>query len=112
VNGLLALQAFQNNGRKYDIVFMGRASSSLPPFPRNSHAQTDISMPIMNGMEASLKIRALEQGRKQKPAIIIALTGLASAEAQQEAMSSGMSLFMTKPVRFGELRKILGDWVS
>lgn len=68
-------------------------------------------MPIMNGIESTFKIRELERESHLKPAMIVALTGLASAEAQQEAFSSGINLFLTKPVRFGELRKLLGDWV-
>jgi CheY-like chemotaxis protein len=68
-------------------------------------------MPVMNGIESTFKIRALEKERHQKPSTIVALTGLASAEAQQEAFSNGINLFLTKPVRFGELRKLLGEWV-
>jgi CheY-like chemotaxis protein len=67
-------------------------------------------MPVMNGMDASREIRNLEHQRGQTPATIIALTGLASAEARQEAFSNGINLFLTKPVRFNQLRTILNDW--
>jgi CheY-like chemotaxis protein len=69
-------------------------------------------MPVMNGMDATREIRNLEQKRGQKPATIIALTGLASAEAQQEAFSHGINLFLTKPVGFTQLRTILNEWVA
>lgn len=91
-NGLVAFQAFQNKRNLYDIVLM------------------DISMPVMNGMESARAIRKLEGERGQKPAKIIALTGLASANARQEAFSSGINLFLAKPVSFNELRQILNDW--
>lgn len=39
--------------------------------------------------------------------MIIALTGLGSASAQQEAFTSGVDLFLTKPVRLKELTKVL-----
>lgn len=67
-------------------------------------------MPVMNGIESTRGIRKLERERGQKPAMIIALTGLASANIRQEAFSNGINLFLTKPVRFNELRKILNDW--
>jgi CheY-like chemotaxis protein len=67
-------------------------------------------MPVMDGMEATRAIRKLEHDRQQKAALIIALTGLGSATSQQEAFSNGMNLFLTKPVRFNDLRKILNDW--
>jgi CheY-like chemotaxis protein len=67
----------------------------------------DINMPILNGFEASRQIRGFEQQRGIPPATIIALTGLGSADAQKEAFSSGVDLFLTKPVRLKELTKIL-----
>jgi len=69
-------------------------------------------MPIMDGMEATRAIRNLERDRRQKPAMIIALTGLGSATSQEEAFSNGINLFLTKPVRFKDLRKILNDWAA
>ena len=71
---------------------------------------TDISMPIMDGMEATREIRKLERAQEKKPAIIIALTGLGSADSQREAFSNGINVFLTKPVRFKDLRKILEEW--
>lgn len=64
-------------------------------------------MPIMDGLEATRLIRAHEQEKALKPALIIALTGLASAQTQQEAYASGIDLFLTKPVPLKELGRIL-----
>ncbi|KAK6425917.1 hypothetical protein LTR81_001916 [Elasticomyces elasticus] len=69
----------------------------------------DISMPVMNGFEATRRIRKYEQQKGTNPAHIIALTGLGSAEAQQEAFSSGVDLYLTKPVRLKELTRVLKD---
>jgi len=107
-NGLEALQAFQNALKPYDIVFMGKQTRL------KTHCgiltSLDISMPVMDGMEATREIRSMERDRRQKPAMIIALTGLGSATSQEEAFSGGVNLYLTKPVRFSDLRKILGDW--
>ncbi|KAF5655166.1 hexose transporter [Fusarium sp. NRRL 25303] len=59
----------------------------------------DISMPVMDGLEATRRIRRYERENELEPALIIALTGLASKETQQEAFNSGMDLFLTKPPR-------------
>jgi CheY-like chemotaxis protein len=67
-------------------------------------------MPVINGMDSARGIRKLEKERGQKPAMIIALTGLASASVRQEASSSGINLFLTKPVSFNKLWKFLNDW--
>jgi CheY-like chemotaxis protein len=67
----------------------------------------DISMPRMDGLEATRRIRSFEQSNGMEASKVIALTGLASAEAQQEAFSSGVDQFMTKPVRLKELGEVL-----
>ncbi|KAK3723177.1 hypothetical protein LTR37_001900 [Vermiconidia calcicola] len=69
----------------------------------------DINMPQLDGFEASRRIRNFERQEGLTPAYIIALTGLGDASAQQQAYSSGMDLFLTKPVRLKELTKILDD---
>ena len=67
----------------------------------------DISMPVMDGIESSRLIRAFEREQQLPPAVIIALTGLASATVQQDAFASGINLFLTKPVRLEELTSIV-----
>ncbi|TGO24540.1 hypothetical protein BPAE_0100g00080 [Botrytis paeoniae] len=89
VNGLHAVTTYQNARVKPDIIFM------------------DISMPIMNGFEASRKIRGLEKREGWKASVIVAVTGLASDESQREAYSSGINLFLSKPVPLKELGKIV-----
>ena len=54
-------------------------------------------------------IRAFEKQHDIQPTHVIALTGLGSASAQHEAYSSGVDLFLTKPVRLKELTKLLLD---
>ena len=44
------------------------------------------------------------------PALVIALTGLASSSDQSEAFTSGIDLFLTKPVSFKEVGKMLDNW--
>lgn len=69
-------------------------------------------MPVMDGLEATRKIRAIEKERNngEKPATIIALTGLSSHKDESEAIESGMNLFLTKPVAFKQVTKILNEW--
>lgn len=67
----------------------------------------DISMPVMDGLKATRAIRTFERENKLEPATVIALTGLASSASQQEAFTSGVDLFLTKPVKLKELTSIL-----
>jgi len=69
----------------------------------------DITMPVMDGFEATRQVRAYERNRGIEPATIIALTAMNSAEARQEAFSSGLNDFLTKPVRLKKVSEILAD---
>ncbi|KAJ9655872.1 hypothetical protein H2201_008710 [Coniosporium apollinis] len=98
-DGLQAVQAVERRAGGFDIII------------------TDISMPVMNGFEASRRIRELERERGSsasskscKPALLVALTGLASANDRDEALCSGVDIFMIKPVRFEKLRELFAQW--
>ncbi|KAJ5970600.1 CheY-like superfamily [Penicillium vulpinum] len=92
-NGKLAVEAVERMQSGYDIIFM------------------DMSMPVMNGFEATRAIRSLEKDTDGRtPAIIIALTGLSSSRDESDAMASGVDLFLTKPVSFREVSRLLGEW--
>ncbi|KAI0528402.1 putative histidine kinase/response regulator [Xylaria digitata] len=67
----------------------------------------DISMPVMDGFQATRKIRQIETERALTPCAVMALTGLATEGSQQEAFASGIDLFLTKPVKLEEIRQIL-----
>lgn len=67
----------------------------------------DISMPVMDGMEATRRIREFEKENKLARSGVIALTGLASAQAQTQAETAGIDVFLPKPVKFAELKKLL-----
>ncbi|MCJ1430830.1 hypothetical protein MMC27_000180 [Xylographa pallens] len=90
-DGLQALEAYKKDMGHFDLVFM------------------DISMPVMDGMSSARGIREFERKQSVGPTTIIALTGLASLKAQEEAFSSGIDEFWTKPVPMKKLKAIVED---
>lgn len=66
-------------------------------------------MPVMDGLEATRKIRLFERSRQLAPVTVIAITGLGSQNDREEAFASGLDLFLTRPVRMGELFAILRE---
>ena len=71
----------------------------------------DMQMPILNGYEATQRIRALEQSRAEDLPFtrIIALTASAFAEQRQESLTAGCNDFVGKPFRREELLKVLSQ---
>lgn len=71
-------------------------------------------MPIMDGFEATRQIRKVEAGYEHplaiKQSFIIALTGLASQQDEDEAFKAGVDMFLTKPVQFPKLSKLLRQY--
>lgn len=101
--------------KKHDYVTAEDGVEAVEAFCSNQQDEAtkfnficmDISMPRMDGLEATRRIRSFEQSHGMEASKVIALTGLASAEAQQEAFTSGVDQFMTKPVRLKELGEVL-----
>jgi len=99
-NGQEACQVYQDTHAEKPLVVEGRCQAFDFVF-------MDITMPVMDGLEATRQIRAFERKTGMRPANIVALTALASAAAQQEAFASGVDLFFTKPVSMKELTEIM-----
>lgn len=89
-NGLEAYTKYKDTKTPFDYVLM------------------DLQMPIMDGFEATRKIRELESERGiTKPVTIIAITGVGNDNARKDALDAGMSRYLTKPVKFRELQHLL-----
>ncbi|KAI0860608.1 hypothetical protein F4860DRAFT_478956 [Xylaria cubensis] len=89
-NGLEAFETYTASPSRYSCILM------------------DLSMPVMGGLESSRKIREFERSQRlQSTTIIVALTGLASSDSQQEAFASGMNLYLTKPARLKEVADVI-----
>lgn len=69
----------------------------------------DLQMPIMDGLEATSRIRSGEAGESFKAVPIVALTANALQGDEERCLRSGMSSYMTKPLKLDILEsKIVG----
>ena len=93
-NGEQAVAEVQEHADDYDLVLM------------------DCEMPVMDGFEATKRIRELEQSAGRKGIPIIALTAHAMDSHRQQALSAGMNKFITKPVKRTELLQAISDILS
>ncbi|KAL4074816.1 hypothetical protein V8B97DRAFT_2089162 [Scleroderma yunnanense] len=64
----------------------------------------DLSMPVLDGVGATVEIRQFERARPvQRSSVILALTGMSSLEDKRKAFEAGMDGYLVKPVAFKTL---------
>ena len=93
-NGQLVLERFERAAvGEFDAILM------------------DVQMPVMNGYEASEKIRRLKRPDAEKIPII-AMTANAFAEDVKDALNAGMNAHVAKPIDMALLKKTIHQFIS
>ncbi|HKM94839.1 MAG TPA: response regulator [Prolixibacteraceae bacterium] len=88
MNGVDVLEKFKNN--TYDIILM------------------DVKMPVMDGYEATKRIRKIEAANKvENPIIIIATTANNQPEEVEICKNVGMNDLIAKPFNMNDLMSII-----
>jgi len=85
VNGLEAVEMYKENPDRFRLIMM------------------DVSMPVMDGYEATSHIQAFEKERGLPPKPIIALTGHALKNDREDCLRAGMCDYLSKPVKQSQL---------
>lgn len=113
-NQAVARKMLEKRGAEVVLAAHGQRAVDIYDPHRFDIVLMDISMPVMNGLEATriLRLRETENGWPRRP--IVALTGNAFDRDRAEAEASGMDGFLTKPVRRDELLRaitgLLKEW--
>jgi len=114
INAEIASRIFEEIGATADHAADGnRAVEMFTKSPMGYYDAIfmDIQMPVMNGLEATQKIRELD--RVDAPAVpIVAMTADAFKEAMEKAVSAGMTDYITKPLEPEKIREILEKTLS
>ncbi|CAK85140.1 unnamed protein product (macronuclear) [Paramecium tetraurelia] len=92
-NGEQALQKIRmniQNDRKYQFIFM------------------DLTMPIMNGYEATEQIRIMKDNLIEK-SFIIALTGYDDLKEKEKCQQKGFDAFVSKPIKIIDIISVVNE---
>ncbi|MDE3060926.1 MAG: response regulator [Pseudomonadota bacterium] len=89
-NGQVAVEKLREE--RYDIVFM------------------DCQMPVMDGFEATLRIRG-EEAAQERHTVIVALTADAMTGDREKCLNVGMDDYLNKPLRQEQITDILHKWL-
>ena len=90
-NGAIAVEMFQNSAPGYYCAIL-----------------MDVRMPVMNGLEATSAIRALDR-EDARTIPIIALTANAFDEDIKHSLQAGMNAHLCKPVESEQLFQVMGE---
>ncbi|WP_112480048.1 chemotaxis protein CheA [Vibrio variabilis] len=70
----------------------------------------DCQMPVMDGYQATEKIRQGAAGETHKSVTIIAMTAMTGDEEQQRCIETGMDDYLLKPMKAGLVEKKINQW--
>ncbi len=111
VNQLVFTQILSESGLRFEIVDNGRLAVEAYRRLNPRLVLMDVSMPEMNGLEATKEIRRLEtEGGRHAP--IIGVTAHAQKGDRERCLEAGMDDYLSKPISPKTLLEKIGRWAS
>jgi PAS domain S-box-containing protein len=108
VNQTLAVKILERLGHKVLVVNDGKEAIGRTQAEDFDLIFMDVQMPEMDGLEATMAIRAAEAGTgKHVP--IVAMTAHAMKGDREKCLSAGMDGYLSKPIRIDELKQAISE---
>ena len=112
INQQVAMSIIGMLGLNADIASNGQEALEAIQLQRYDLVLMDVQMPLMDGLEATRQIRALEQKTKiEKRIPIIAMTANAMRGDREGCLAAGMDDYVSKPIDPSLLGQILQRWL-
>ena len=109
VNQAVARELLQATGARVEVAGDGQQALDLLQTLEVDCVLMDMQMPVMDGLEATRRLRAQERLRRLP---IIAMTANASTQDRRACMAAGMNDFVSKPVEPKRLLDIVARWAG
>ena len=106
VNQKLAIGFLERMGHRVDLAVNGLDALHMCQKKQYDTILMDLQMPVMGGLEATVKIWEMEQAAGRYTPIL-AMTAHAAHQDEQQCLVAGMDGYLTKPVSKEFLRKEL-----
>ncbi|GEM_PF-2163524 len=108
VGAMLTRRGFTVDFVANGLLAIDKLTNDVPP----ALILMDCQMPVMDGYEATERIRQWELATGRPPLPIVALTAGAFDEDRGRCMKAGMDDFLAKPVGMAELDAMLVKWLK
>jgi two-component system sensor histidine kinase/response regulator len=109
INREVAIGILEPTGAEVTTAINGAKALELIRPGRFDAVLMDMQMPVMDGMEATRRLRD-DPALRELP--IIAMTANAMAGDRERLLEAGMNDYIAKPVRVGALYATLAKWVA
>jgi PAS domain S-box-containing protein len=109
-NQIVATKILEIFGHKADTVENGAQSLAALRSHNYDLVLMDCQMPIMDGFEATRRIRQGEAGESNRNLPVFALTANAMAKDREDCKEAGMTDYLAKPVLPEEVEALLLRW--
>lgn len=110
INQRVALATLNILGLNVDVVEDGKVALKAVEKKQYALILMDCQMPVMNGYEATRRIRKLGVNYSRTP--IVAWTANVTPVERQRCLDCGMDDFLAKPFKREQLVDILGRWLN
>lgn len=110
INQEVAKALLEPYGMRIDLASNGQEALDLIRKEPYDLVFMDHYMPVMDGVEATKRIRNLE-GERYKHLPVIALTADAVQGVREEFFAAGMNDFASKPIEMEDLSRVLCKWL-
>jgi CheY-like chemotaxis protein len=112
VNQLVVKNMLGSDG--YDVITAENGVEAVELFLKHEPAIVlmDLSMPVMDGLEATRKIRELERDSLRRRTPIIAATAHVLEQDRERCRLAGMDDFVSKPIRKPKLDEVMRRWTD
>lgn len=115
INREFATELLRSEGVEIDEAVNGAEAITKVQQQHYDAVLMDVQMPVMDGLEAARRIRALAAmpGCERFASLpIIAMTALAMVQDAEKSQAAGMNDHVTKPVAPDRLMAVLAKWVQ
>jgi CheY-like chemotaxis protein/HPt (histidine-containing phosphotransfer) domain-containing protein len=109
-NQILVIAILKRTGYQVDVVETGAAAVEAVQRADYDLVLMDVQMPVMDGLEATRKIRALTGKVARIP--VVALTASVLAQDVEACRAAGMDDFVPKPIDPDALLAAVAQWVQ
>ena len=109
VNQSVARELLEATGAQVTLAGDGQQALDLMQTLEVDCVLMDMQMPVMDGLEATRRLRAQERLRRLP---IIAMTANASTQDRRACLAAGMNDFVSKPVEPKRLLDIVARWAG